>query len=107
MTTLELTQRKNVRGLLIALANGEVRLYNGKYLISSLQVDDPVVWFFSGGAVSCFHASRNLLEYVVYHSSQVSRVSTHDTSFLFVSGASIIMLCDTSSFSARPSYHSS
>lgn len=43
MTTLELTQKKNVRGLLIALANGEVRLYNGKYLISSLQVDDPVV----------------------------------------------------------------
>ncbi len=44
MTTLELTQKKNVRALLVALANGEVRLYNGKYLISSLQVDDPVVW---------------------------------------------------------------
>jgi Bardet-Biedl syndrome 1 protein len=45
MTSLELTQKKNIKCLLVSLANGEIRLYNGKYLISSIKVDDPVVHF--------------------------------------------------------------
>ena len=43
MTVMELKLSKNIKCLLVSLANGEVRVYNGKLLINTLKVDDPVV----------------------------------------------------------------
>ena len=43
MTVMELKLSKNIKCLLVSLAKREVRVYNGKLLINTLKVDDPVV----------------------------------------------------------------
>ena len=40
---LEMPSAKGQKCFLVSLTNGEVRLYNGKQVVSTLTVDDPVV----------------------------------------------------------------
>ena len=42
LEVLELTHARSVKALLAGLANGEVRLYNDKLLIASLQINEPL-----------------------------------------------------------------
>eukprot|EP00455_Lapot_gusevi_P029644 TRINITY_DN3175_c0_g1_i7.p1 TRINITY_DN3175_c0_g1~~TRINITY_DN3175_c0_g1_i7.p1 ORF type:complete len:595 (+),score=101.41 TRINITY_DN3175_c0_g1_i7:67-1851(+) len=42
MCLMEMKHSKSIKGVLVSLNNGEVRLYNGKHLISSIKNDDPV-----------------------------------------------------------------
>ena len=42
MDKLEITRTQNVRAVLVAIANGEVRLYNDMYLITTIKCDDIV-----------------------------------------------------------------
>ena len=41
-TSLEVMEARSVRALLVGLSTGEVRLYNEKVLIASLQIGEPV-----------------------------------------------------------------
>jgi len=42
METLSLTKTRNLKALLVALLNGEVRLYNVNHLVATLQVQEPI-----------------------------------------------------------------